>query len=170
MSLGKSSVLLLLGLPVALAGCAGDRELYPSLSVREEERVTGVFDPVEAEEYVPAPPRPATLDRLAQLRAEAASAHERFLAAAERARRPVAAARTAQPGSEDWAVAQVALADLESSRSDAMVALADLDRIHADAIRQADETDAIEEARGEVDALVLSQSRLIEALYGELPD
>ncbi|HSG33068.1 MAG TPA: hypothetical protein VLA37_00930, partial [Sphingomonadaceae bacterium] len=91
-----------------LAGCAKDAGLYPSLSIRDEERVSGVFDPVIPEPYDPPEPSVETLANIAKFRADAAEAHRRLLAAAERAREPVAAARGAEIGSEAWSVASLA--------------------------------------------------------------
>lgn len=151
-----------------LAGCAKDADLYPSLSIREAERVSGTFQPIQPEQVVEQAPNAQTLDQLESLRADARRANERFLAAAARARGPVAAARGSAPGSEAWSVAQVALADLESSRSDAMIALADLDRIYVDARLDVVAFERIEQVRSEVASLVDSQDRAINALHGQL--
>ena len=159
-----AATLLLLG------GCAKDADLYPSLSIREAERVSGTFQPVQPEQVAEQAPGAQTLDRLESLRADARKANERFLAAAARARGPVAAARGSAPGSEAWSVAQVALADLESSRSDAMIALADLDRIYIDARLDVVAFDRIEQVRGEVATMVDSQDQTINTLHGELGD
>lgn len=160
----KSPVLVLPMLAIALAACASPSR-YPSLAIRDAERASGTLQPAPAEPYVP-PATPAeTLDRLGQLTAEAQSAHQAFLAAAERARAPVAAARGAEQGSAPWSIAQVALADLEASRGQAMIALADLDRLYIEAEFAGGELTRIEAARGEVAGLVDSQSRLISELH-----
>ena len=56
--------LLLAALAIALAGCSTDPALYPSLSIRDAERVSGTFEPVEPERYVPPPPGQPVLDEL----------------------------------------------------------------------------------------------------------
>jgi len=160
--------LLLAALAIALAGCSTDPALYPSLSIRDAERVSGTFEPVEPERYVPPPPGQPVLDELGRLRTDAAQAHQRFLVAAQRARGKLTSARGAQQGSEAWSVAQVLLADVESSRSDAMVALADLDRIYVTAQTDGDELTQIEAARDEVSGLVAEEDRVIDSLHAEL--
>lgn len=153
---------------IALTGCAGQSELYPSLSIRDAERVSGTFEPVEAEPFVPTPTSEAVLGRIGALGADAARANDRFMAAAERTRGTVAAARGASPGSENWSVAQVALAELESSRSDAMIALAELDQLFVQASLDAAELSEIEQARAQVAAIVASQDQTITSLHSEL--
>jgi hypothetical protein len=150
-----------------LAGCASPGR-YPSLGIRDAERATGTLEPAEAEPYVPPATPAATLDRLGTLSAQAQAAHQAFLAAADKARAPVAAARGAAEGSDRWSVAQVALADLEASRSQAMIALADLDRLYVDATLEAAELTRIADARDEVGSLVEGESRLIAELQATL--
>ena len=164
----KAAILLSITAATALAGCAGQRDLYPSLSIRDAERVSGTFKPVEPDAFVSPPPSADVLGQIGAMRALAQRANERFLAAAQRARGTVAAARGAQPGSEKWSVAQVALADIESSRSDAMIALAELDRLYVDAYLEASELDQIVAERDEVSALVASQDQLIDTLHSDL--
>ncbi len=164
----QAPILLSIAAALALTGCAGRSELYPSLSIRDAERVSGTFEPVEAEPYVPTPASADVLGRIGMLRADALRANDRFVAAAQSTRRSVAAARGAGSGSENWSVAQVALAQLESSRSDGMIALADLDRLFVDASLDAAELSEIEEARSAVAALVASQDQVISELHSVL--
>ena len=159
---------LLLALGASLGGCAAAPDAYPSLSLREAERAAGTMQPAEPAPYVPPAQPAATLDRLGQLTAEAASAHQAFLAEAPRARSAVAAARGSGPGAESWALAQVAVAGLESSRSRAMIALADLDRIYVDAALEGSELTAIGAARDRVAAQVDEQNATIDAMLAGL--
>ncbi len=88
----------------------------------------------------------------------------------------VAAGRASAPGSEAWALATVALADLEGARSEAMIALADLDQIYAaeqiggtettGSAPQAASGDglAIAAARDQVVALVAEEDAVLAAL------
>lgn len=117
-----------------LSGCAADYQNYPSLARRPAERVTGVAEvaPPTVAPQPPAPPPSADLvARLGQLADQAQAAHREFASRQGRAAQLVAAAGGASVGSETWAQASVALADLESSRSQAMIALADLDELYA---------------------------------------
>src|SRR5690606_37925854 len=108
-----------------LAACATPDGDYPSLASREAARVAGASEPEAPSPYVP-PPSPATVvDQLGRLEAEAASAHQAFLAETAAARRTVASAQGAAFGSDGWARASVAIAGLEGARSRAMIALAD---------------------------------------------
>ena len=151
---------------LSLAACASAPGEYPSLAIRDAERVTGTI--ATPEPYVP-PPAPApVLDRLAQLTGEAASTHSAFLSEAPRARRTVSAARGASAGSENWAQAQVALAGLEAARSQAMVALADLDRLYVDAAVEATELDRIAAVRKEVIGIVEAEDAVIAELAAAL--
>lgn len=158
-------VLILLG--GMLAACTAS-QAYPSLALRDVERATGTLQPVEPSPYVP-PALPATvLGQIDRLAAEAASAHQAFLAAAPQARSAVAAARGADPGGESWARAQVAVASLESSRSRAMIALADLDRIFVDSALEGSDLGRVGAARDAVAAQVDEQNAAIAGLLGDL--
>lgn len=151
-----------------LAACATPDGEYPSLALREAERVTGSFEPTAPTPYVP-PPTPATVvDQLGRLEAEAASAHQAFLAETAAARRTVASAQGAAFGSDGWARASVAIAGLEGARSRAMIALADLDRLLVEAAVEGGELDRIAAVRNTVTAQVDEQNSTIESLLRSL--
>lgn len=163
--------LLLLAPVLSLAACGAARE-YPSLDRRPAERLSGSARPV-VPETPPPPPAPASADltaRLAQLVQQARAAHQRFSARRANAERLVAAGGGSAPGSEGWAVATVALSDLESSRSDAMVALAELDQLYAGETIAAAETgsrasvEAIAAARDQVTSLVGDEDQILAGL------
>ncbi len=157
----KSS--LALTIAALLAGCASPGR-YPSLAVRDAERATGTLQPAEAEPYVP-PATPAeTLDRIGRLSADAQAAHQTFLAAVEKGRGTIAAGASAAEGSDAWSRAQIALADIEASRSQTMIALAELDRLYVDAELAAGELERISAARDAVSALIESESQTIDGL------
>lgn len=154
---------------LALAGCASTGTGgYPSLAVRDVERVQGNFEPVPTQQLdVPA----VEVDlsggleaRLAALLTQARDAHAAFIAAQPAAERLVAAAGGSDVGSDSWAAAQVALADLDSARSIAAIALGDLDIIHAAASVQAGNAVGIDAARGQVIALVSEEDAVLERL------
>ena len=163
---GRASLLVMLGCSVG--GCTTASDKYPSLAIRDVERAAGTMRPAEQPPYIaPAPPA-AVLDRLDQLAADAANAHRAFLAEAPRARSAVAAARGAGPGTDSWALAEVAVAELESSRSRSMIALADLDRIYVDSAVEGTELTRIATARDRVATLVDEQNATIEQMLGDL--
>jgi hypothetical protein len=150
----------------AVSGCASSDD-YPSLARRPIERLSGTAEPVApASEPAPTPVAPEVAGRLAALVAKAQTADAKFTARESEARRRVAAARAAAVGSEAWSVAMVALAALESARSDAMIALADLDAIYAaDRVGGGDGA-ASGAARDRVIALVARQDTVLATLRG----
>lgn len=148
---------------LTLAGCAGSGR-YPSLAIRDAERATGTLQPAEPDPYVPPATPPETLDRISRLTADAQAAHQAFLAAAEKGRATIAAGRGAAEGTDRWSRAQIALADLEASRSQTMIALAELDRLDVDAELAGGELEQISAASDEVNKLVESESQTIDSL------
>lgn len=163
-----------------VAGCATGRDDgFPSLARREAERVVGIVRPVEA----PAKPTtvpPQTGSAIANLRRQALEAHRRFQG--RRRGRPApleaaalaAAAQGAAVASESWSVAQVALADLDSMRSEAMIPLADLDRLYIVAATAAAltagsaELDAVAAVRDEVSGWIAEEDAALAALRSRL--
>lgn len=155
----------LLFLPL-LCACATPADEYPSLALRDAERVTGTLKPAEPVRYVPPETPAAVVTRLDQLAADAASAHQAFVAEVPAARNVVSAARGADVGSDGWARASVAVAGLEGTRSRAMIALADLDRLMVDAAIQGGALERIVAVRDTVTAQVAEQNATIESLLG----
>jgi hypothetical protein len=157
-----------LSLIAALGACASAGEDYPSLAIRDAERSEGSFEAPEPKRLdIPAVDVDLTggLDaRLSSLVSAAQEAHSAFLEVQPRAERLVSAASGSAVGSDSWAAAQVALAELDSARSLASVPLGDLDAIYAAARISADDTGAIEMARGEVIDLV----RVEDAVLADL--
>lgn len=157
-------------LPAALllAGCATPATQFPSLAIRDSERVSGSMAAPATPVATPAPIAPATLAQLERLLATVRSSHTAFTAATPAAQRAVANARGAALGSDSWSAAQVAVAGLESSRSDGMIALGDLDRLFVDAAVAGDEFERLETARMEADRLVAEETAEIDRLLGGL--
>ena len=165
-------------LAIALSACAGGGS-YPSLARRPAERAYGTAQPVPApgpaQEPAPVAMAPSgdVISQLESLRTQAAAANTRFQTRESVARRAVAAAHGAAVASESWSVAQVALAQLESARSDAMIALADLDSLliaarRADASAPSPDLPAVEETRVQVSNWIAAQDEVLAALYSQL--
>ncbi len=119
---------------LALGGCASaNRSRFPSLERRDAERQYGTALPVTVPstgaQAAPLPANTGFAARVSALRDRAQDAHRAFSAQQGAATRLAAAARGAAPGSEAWSLAQVALAGLDSARSEGMIAMADLDRM-----------------------------------------
>ena len=146
-----------------LAACASAGD-YPSLAQRPAERVEGTFAPGAAETEPAPPPAPSAdlVVRLENLRREALARHREFTAALPAAQRLAAAAGST--GSDSWASAQVALADLDSLRSRAAVSLADLDTLWVDATLDGGAREAIGATRSEVESLVRQEDEALASL------
>lgn len=153
-----------------LAGCASDAGEYPSLARRPVERISGTA-PVVTPEPAPglaAPLSPELAARLSQLGNRVVAAHARFTEVEPRARKLTAAARGAAVASESWAVATVALAELESARSEAMIALADLDMMYAAARIAGDGAVVIGATRTRVLAVIEREDEVLAELRGKI--
>ena len=162
---GPSLLLILLGC-TALTGCASSGKTYPSLAIRDAERVSGTFaapDPIE-----PAPLRAEIAGQLGQIRATALDSHRTFMAATPRARRSVASGANAPITSNAWAAAQVAMADLDSLRSVTAVALADLDLLFVDATLAFEQRQAVTAARDEVIGYVREEDAILAELRNRI--
>lgn len=163
-----SITLLIAASSLTLGACANDLAEYPSLARRPAERVSGQISPVVPSNEPGPAPAAGVLGRLDSLVAQAREADARFRTREGQARNLVSAASGAALGSESWAVASVALSQLESARSDAMLALAELDELYAAARIGAEDARAIAAARDTVMAMVTEQDRIIGDLGSQL--
>jgi hypothetical protein len=153
---------------LALDACASDTTNYPSLARRDVERAGALTATQPNTAPAPVTPNSAILARLNPLVAQARSAHSRFKTARDQAQRSVAAGSGAARGSESWAVASVALAGLETARSQAMIALADLDEFYAAARVDGSDVSAIEGAREEVSSWIGEEDAVLATLRARL--
>lgn len=154
---------------LVLTACATDEGTYPSLAKRPAERITASWPPpAPPPPPAPAPLEPATLTRLDLLVAEARSADAGFRAKEGRARSLVSAAAGASMGSEIWADASVAVAELEVARAKTMVTMAQLDQLYADARTAGRDTAPIEAARQTVVDMLTAQDAVLGSLRGRL--
>jgi hypothetical protein len=151
-------------LPVLLCACATPDGVYPSLAIRDGERMTGTMEPVQVEPYVPPATPEAVLDQLSQLASQAQGAHAAFVTMAPKSRPAIVAGLGQEMGSDGWVSGQVALAGLETTRNNALIALADLDRLYADAVTDNNEGEKIAAVRSEVLALVAQEESMLAAM------
>jgi len=151
---------------LSMSGCAGGSGRYPSLEIRPGERVTGSFvPPPEDSNPQPAPIASAdTLERLAELNSQAKQAHAGFEAAIPHTRELANAAEAAEVGTDAWALAQVALADLDSARSQSATALGDLDMMYLDARLTGGARQEIDGTRDAVLAMLEEEDRVLAEL------
>ena len=161
------SVLITATLLLTLAACAADTKNYPSLARRAVERGSAVT-PAPAPSTAPLPPSPELSLRLANRVEQARTAHGRFESRQTNAGKTVSAGSGAARGSESWAVASIALAELESVRSAAMIALADLDQLYAAARIEGSDSTAIAAARDQVSGWIGEEDRVLAAMRGRL--
>ena len=166
-----------LTLALPLGACAGAGRTYPSLERRAAEREYGSAAPATGAPAVPlvslAPPSADLTTRLAALRGSAARAHQAFESRQPGTARMVAAAQGAARASENWSVAQVALAELESVRSQGMIALADLDSLLIDkavanAYAPTADLAAVEAVHAEVSGWIAREDEVLGALRSRL--
>jgi hypothetical protein len=166
--LRASSALIASAVALSLGACAKDEGEYPSLARRPIERISTVAGPSPTPSATPAPPSAELVAKLDGLVAQAARADARFHAHEGRARQLVAAASGAAVASEGWSVATVAVADLESARSDAMIALAEIDALYAAARINGEDAALIALARDHVTGLVDSEDKVLADLRGRI--
>ena len=161
---------LVLSVASLLGACASTGTDYPSLAIRDAERAEGQFDTGEPAR-LDIPPVEVDLTggldaRLSSLVSAAEEAHAEFVSVRPRATRLVAAAGST--GSDSWAAAQVALAELDSARSRAAIPLGDLDMIYTATRVAAEDASAIEAARGRVLTLVGEEDAVLEDLRARI--
>ncbi|MFV0643798.1 MAG: hypothetical protein ACK5NN_04765 [Sphingomonadaceae bacterium] len=161
------SLLPLLACSATLGGCATGKGDYPSLAIRDAERVEGQFQPVQPVQP-PIALAPELDDALASAVARGNEAHALFMADVPATRQRVAAGRNGGQGSDSWSAAQIALANLESRRSSTAIPLADLDTIYADASNRALLQERIIIARNDVTALVAQEDSILAQLRSQM--
>lgn len=161
-----------LALLPGLAACATASDRYPSLAIRDVERAQGRFEPMPATPLevprIPAAAAESLADRLVALGAAATASHRAFLASASAATRLANAAADAEIGSDSWASAQIALADLDSARSSTAIALGELDRLMVGTAIQGEDVAAIELVRQQVLAQIGEEDQTLARLRAKL--
>jgi len=176
-SSARAPAIAIVASALLLGGCASDRSRFPSLAKRPAERAFGTAQPVDAavvpDATAPLPPSASVVARIAALREQARSARRTFESRQPAAARAAGAARGGAVGGEAWSVAQVALARLDSARSEGMVPMADLDRMlvvaeEAAAVGPSDDLVVIRAAQEEVSAMIADEDRTIADLRGQI--
>lgn len=149
-----------------IAGCAGDSGRYPSLAVRDVERVNGEFEsgsPVQPVELQIPPLVPST--SIESLVEQANAANSTFASRVAAARGLATNARGSGRDSEARGRAIVALADLTSLRSQTEVPLGELDLLIAERTNRLEPAADAIAAHARVLALVQEQSRTLDELW-----
>ena len=152
---------------LALAACAAPSTEYPSLAIRDAERLVDA----PAESTTPAPPAAIPASVLAQADSyldRAFAADQKFRDASPRVSRIVNAARGAAVASDRWSDAQVAMTDLDAQRVVTATALADLDALYAGLAIELQRRDQIDAMRQAVAGMLAEQDATIARLTSQL--
>lgn len=114
-----------------LSGCAASSDKYPSLAIRDFEKTAESSEEASVRRASPLSDR--LVSELQSARDVAMSGNAAFNSAVPGIRQKLAAARGEGPNSNAWSIAQIALADLSSQRSQTAIALGNIDAILAEA-------------------------------------
>ncbi|MBE5073493.1 hypothetical protein IM511_04160 [Erythrobacteraceae bacterium E2-1 Yellow Sea] len=157
---------------LALAGCSSASHNYPSLAIRDAERVSGTFavTPGTGDQLGPAPASPNVLESLPEQLVLSQTAHDSFMGLSAEAERLVLAAQGTDTDSNAWAAAQIALAQLESQRSQSAIALATLDLHYADASLGFTAREEIDAVRSQVLSTLRQEDEVLARLRSAMPD
>ena len=166
--LSRLTTAALIAAALLLSGCARDTGQYPSLERRPAERLTATFDAPQVPDIV-VPPAPSALvtGQAGPLITQAERADAKFRQREPRARSLVGS-NGAKMGSESWAVATIAVSELETARSEAMLALADLDTLYNDTRVRGEDPGTIGAARDRVTGLIARQDQVLGELRSRL--
>ena len=160
---------ILLSIGLTVSACATNPGEYPSLERRPAERITATYAPATPATPIPLPPPAAGVtDRLDLLVGAARSADAKFRQKEPRARALVNATGKARMGTEAWAVATIAVSELESARAEAMIPLSDLDILYNDTTVRGEDPSAIGTARDAVVALIAQEDQALGELRNRL--
>ena len=149
-----------------LGGCAANSDRYPSLAIRDFERVQGSFEVAgEAEAFdPPAPANPSAVAQAADLVAVARLAHQEFIDLVPSATEKLLIAESLGPEDYEWTEGQLTLAKLDIQRGKVAILLGDLDLMFANASLSYEELGQIEEARDIVRQLVAQEDEILSSL------
>ena len=149
-----------------LSACAASDGRYPSLAVRDAERVQGTFEP--APPSLPAAGNPVDNRQLSAPLTRAKEAHALFTARQDEVSALVTASRGLGPEDDRRAQALVGLADLTSLRGQTAVALSDLDQLEAEAATGFARTEDIREVQASILELIAQQDVTLDSLSEKL--
>jgi len=149
-----------------LSGCAASSDKYPSLAIRDFEKAA------QGSEGAPLPSATtlsnSTESALQDARKVAARRHASFNSALPDVRSKVAAARRGGQTSNAWSIAQIAIADLTSYRSQTAIALGNIDAILAKASADLVDVSPHLPIQGEVTGMLEQQDRTLAQLRRSL--
>ncbi|MEP3420247.1 MAG: hypothetical protein ABJN35_00805 [Erythrobacter sp.] len=151
---------------MALVGCAGTSDQYPSLAARDAERetqrTTGQFTPADPDETVA--PSSQTFGQLRGFVEQARSAHQEFMASGTDTRRLIQDAQSTDSESDLRARALVAVAELSVLHGRTNIALGDLDQMEFNAASTFAPLDDIRAAQVLVGQMAAEQEAFLNSL------
>ncbi len=154
-----------------LSACAGSSDKYPSLSIRDAERQTGQFTPVDPS--VPTPAQTGSAETFSQLRGyveEARAAHQQFTAEQPDAERLAGSLRGLGAEDDRRARALLAVAALTSLHGQTTLALSDLDNLEFIAASALDPVDDIKAAQTLVGQMIAEQDAVLDSLSARIAE
>ncbi|MEP3049993.1 MAG: hypothetical protein ABJP48_03140 [Erythrobacter sp.] len=149
-----------------LGGCVGSGDKYPSLEIRDAERITFAANPASQPDQGEVAPLAQMTADLPSILDRARAGGQAFDAAVPSARSAVLAARGTTPDNNNWARAQIALADLATHRTQVAIALSDADLLYAKAISESYRRGEIETLRQTIEAQLNAHDRVLAELDG----
>lgn len=147
---------------ILLGGCTNTAASYPSLAIRDVERMTGTLTP--AAPVQPGPAYVVPTGKIEDALAAARDAHARFRTAQPAALTLARSAAGAGVGSDAYSRALIALANLTALHSQTTSALADIDALEAEGAALFAPIDAVKAAQGEVVGLVSEQDAELDTV------
>lgn len=147
---------------LSLAGCAAADGRYPSLAVRDAERVQATIDPAPSDQ--PVVFAVSNLEALDAPFKRAGDAHARFTAMQPEVRALVAASRGLGPENDRRARALVGFAALTSLRSQTALALSELDLLEVNAATGFENARAIRDFQNAVLTMITQQDAALDSL------
>lgn len=149
-----------------LSACAGADDRYPSLAVRDAERVQGSLTPAPSADNTP--PRVVDAGSINTALEQARSAHSEFTKHQGEVGQLVVAARGLSSDDDRRAEALSGMAQLISLHGQTNLALGDLDTLEAQAASDFGETEQIRAAQVSVLRMVATQELMLESLNENL--
>lgn len=147
---------------LSLTGCASSDGRYPSLAVRDTERVQGTLEPAPSDQ-----PEVIGIENLDALIApvdRAKEAHAQFTAIEDEVRTLVNASRGVGPEDDRRAQALAGFAQLTSLRAKTALALSDLDLLEVKAATGFTRTQEIREFQSTILRLIEQQDATLDSL------
>lgn len=147
---------------LSLTGCASADARYPSLAVRDAERVQGTLEPASSEE--PSVIGISNLDALTAPHDRAREAHARFTAMESEVRNLIAASSGLGPEDDRRARALAGFAQLTTLRAQTALALSDLDLLEVKAATGFKRTREIRDFQSSIIEMIEQQDAALDSL------